>query len=131
MSTASVKYQPTSRAKRAVALVSPKSADEFYEFAAENVKLMPAFDALYASDFEMQPSRRVVVPSWSQSNETLQIAQFYGQIASSVLTLGDPYLIYTGKDPFEYRSVPSKNIKTMTVRLNFKGKSSPDPFPDE
>ena len=69
--------------------------------------------------------------SRAHSAEAANLASSFKAIAGDMLTLGEPYMVEQGADPFEYRSVPRKNRRAIKVTLKFRGRAQPSPFPDE
>jgi hypothetical protein len=71
-------------------------------------------------------------PSTSFSYEGTRLAEYFEKnVVRSLQSLADPYGIATGADPFEYRSVPYREGRTIKAKLKWVGSIPPSPINDD
>jgi len=70
--------------------------------------------------------------SMSRSLEVEQLTRYFlTHVVRSIEVLADPYGSALEGDPFEYRSVPNTQARTVRARLQWTGPIRPSPFNDD
>jgi hypothetical protein len=70
--------------------------------------------------------------SMSSGSEVEQLTRYFlTHVVRSIEVLADPYGSASEGDPFEYRSVPNTQARTVHARLRWTGPIRPSPFSDD
>jgi hypothetical protein len=70
--------------------------------------------------------------SLSQASEVGRLNDYFvTNVVRSIEGLADPYGNVTGADPFEYRSVPSRERRIIKAKLKWTGQIPPSPINDD